>query len=109
MTWIEATCPDCGTIECSPEDFELALCDQPHASYYAFGCPVCGRDVRKPADARVAELLISEGVRAVRWEMPAEALEQHDGPALTIDDVLDFVLELERPDFFVRFAPPLAS
>ena len=36
--------------------------------------------------------------------MPAEALEEHDGPALNYDDVLDFALWLEQADLLAAAA-----
>ena len=43
-------------------------------------------------------LLISGGVAAETWQIPAEALEDHDGPALSYDDLLDLALWLEGHD-----------
>ena len=100
MTTIKATCPGCGEVELTPDDIELRVCNYAPASYYTFGCPICGQDVQKPADDRVIQLLISGGVHAVVWELPAEVGERRDGPALTFDDLLDFHLLLEEPDWF---------
>jgi hypothetical protein len=100
MTWIEATCPTCGTVECSPEDFELAVCDRPEHSYYCFACPVCLETIQKHAEERVVELLVAEGVTPTTWMLPGELLESHDGPPLTHDDLLELHLALERPDWF---------
>ena len=100
MTKIEATCVTCGTIERTPADFELAVCDQPEASWYAFVCPECERRVQKHADERVVELLIAEGVKPIRWRLPEELLETHQGPKFTLDDVLDLHLTLQRADWF---------
>lgn len=100
MTTIEATCPACGTVECSPEDFSLHVCSYAPSSYYVFTCPLCDQAVRKMASDRATELLIAEGVRAQHWELPAELMETHDGPPLTMDDVLDFHLLMERADWF---------
>jgi hypothetical protein len=47
----------------------------------------------------VIQLLISGGVRAIVWELPDEILEPHAGSALTHDDLLDFHLLLEQPDW----------
>ena len=102
MTWIEATCTECGTVECSIEDFELAVCNEPHASYYTFWCPVCERQIQKPADERVVELLIAEGINPRLWTLPAELTEPREGPALTNDDLLDFHLLLQKDDWFVE-------
>lgn len=101
MTRIEATCPTCGTVERAPEDFELGVCaNVATASWYAFVCPSCEERIQKHADERVIELLIAEGVTPSQWTLPAELLEAHDGPPLSLDDVLDFHLLLERPDWF---------
>jgi hypothetical protein len=37
-------------------------------------------------------------VAAERWHVPAEALEEKSGAAITYDDVLDFVLNLHYLD-----------
>jgi len=99
MTRIEATCPTCGPVERTPADFELAVCTHIPASYYAFTCPGCEQRIQKAAEERVVELLIAEGVRPSHWELPAEMLEEHDGPPLTMDDLLDMHLLLEREDW----------
>jgi rRNA maturation protein Nop10 len=102
VTTIKATCHRCGEVELTPDDIELRVCNIASASYYTFVCPVCLEEVRKPADDRVVQLLISGGVRAVVWQMPAEVSEIHEGPPLTLDDLLDFHIELERTDWFER-------
>lgn len=102
MTRIEATCPRCGTVERTPQDFQLAICDDPTASWYAFECPDCATRVQKHADERVVALLIAEGVTPVRWELPPEMAESHDGPPISLDDVLDFHLLLEDPAWFAE-------
>lgn len=109
MTTIEATCPSCGTIERTPADFELAVCDDPSASWYAFGCPSCNERIQKHADERVIALLIAEGVAPIRWRLPMELLEGHDGPPITLDDVLDFHLLLEQPGWFLKVNEQTAS
>lgn len=103
MTTIKATCHHCGEVELTPADIELRVCTHAPASYYVFDCPMCLALVQKPADDRVIQLLISGGVRALVWELPLEVTEAHQGPALTHDDLLDFHLLLERPDWLERF------
>ena len=102
MTTIKATCPRCGEVELTPEDLELRVCTHAAASYYSFDCPMCMEKVQKPADDRVVQLLISGGVRASVWELPEELGEPHDGAVFTHDDLLDFHLLLEQPDWFER-------
>jgi len=100
VTTIRATCPTCGEVELTPDDIELRVCTHAPASYYQFECPLCSEEVQKPADDRVVQLLISGGVPATVWELPLEVRESHDGPALTTDDLLDFHILLEQPDWF---------
>lgn len=104
MTRIEATCPTCGTVERSPEDFHLGVCTYAPASWYSFICPECDQRIQKHADERVVELLIAEGVTPTHWDLPDELLEEHAGPPLTMDDLLDFHLLLARPDWFNSLA-----
>jgi hypothetical protein len=79
MTTIKATCPTCGEVELTADDLTLMVCSQAPLSYYAFRCPRCIEEIRKPADDHIISLLVSGGVRATSWTIPAEALEEHDG------------------------------
>jgi hypothetical protein len=98
MTTIKASCPSCGEVEMTSNDVLLMVCSYAPLSYYSFCCPSCSSEVRKPADDHVISLLMSGGVRAQVWELPAEALERKVGPALTYDDLLDFALALNSDD-----------
>ncbi len=104
MTTIKASCPDCGEVELTAGDVLLMVCNHAPQSYYTFQCTQCHVDIRKPADDHVVSLLLSGGVQAVVWELPAEALEAHDGPSICYDDVLDFALRVSRTDFLASFA-----
>lgn len=104
MTTIKATCPGCGEVELTPNDIELRVCTHAPASYYTFDCPTCNDAIQKPADDRVIQLLISGGVRAIVWELPEEIMQPHAGPPLTHDDLLDFHLLLETPDWFEQLS-----
>jgi hypothetical protein len=95
MTTIKASCPSCGEVELTHVEVRLQVCSHAPLSYYAFDCPGCVSEVRKPADAHVISLLMSGGVKADLWEIPLEALETHDGPDIDYDDVLDFAMALE--------------
>jgi hypothetical protein len=67
----------------------------PGREHYGVGCPDCGRTFRHAADAATVGLL-STLVPVETLDLPAEALEVHTGPAITIDDLLDAMLTLER-------------
>lgn len=107
MTTIKATCPRCGEVDLTPDDVALMVCTDSELSYYAFTCPACAELVRKPADEHIAWLLVSGGVSAQHWELPAEAREPKPGPRLGYDDLLDFALQLAADDLLaVRAAAP---
>ena len=104
MTTIKASCPTCGEVELTSEDITLMVCSHAPLSYYAFHCPSCLDEVRKPADDHVISLLMSGGVEANVWEIPEEALEPKAGPTLTYDDLLDLVLALDSDDLLAAHA-----
>jgi len=104
MTTIKASCPTCGEVELTPAQVSLMVCSHAPLSYYAFDCPGCLDEVRKPADDHVVSLLVSGGISAQVWELPAEALEAKTGPVLTYDDLLDFALELGSTDLLAASA-----
>ena len=108
-TTIKASCPGCGEVELTPDDVSLMVCSTPALSYYAFDCPTCVTEVRKPADDHVVALLVSGGVPAQVWDLPAEALEVKAGPALSYDDLLDFALHLGSTDLLASLAVAPAS
>jgi predicted RNA-binding Zn-ribbon protein involved in translation (DUF1610 family) len=104
MTTIKASCPSCGEVALTPADVALMVCSHAPLSYYSFQCPSCHGEVRKPADDHVVQLLVSGGVPATVWDVPAEALEPHGGPALTYDDLLDLALLLATTDLLAAAA-----
>lgn len=104
MTTIKASCPGCGDVELTPRQVRLVVCSVRRRSFYSFTCTTCTDVVRKHAGEDVVALLTSGGVVAERWTIPAEALEEHDGAALSVDDLLDFCLLLERADLLAAAA-----
>jgi predicted RNA-binding Zn-ribbon protein involved in translation (DUF1610 family) len=108
VTTIKASCPECGEVELTSSDITLRVASHAPLSYYQFTCPSCDEAVRKPADDHIISLLMSGGVRAEVWEVPAEALEPKAGPELTYDDLLDFVISLNRDDMLAARATAAA-
>jgi hypothetical protein len=106
VTTIKASCHVCGDVELKPAQLRLVVCSRVEWSYYAFTCPTCRDEVRKPADEEIVALLVSGGVVAEHWIIPAEALEEHDGARITYDDVLDFALGLDRVDLLAAMISP---
>src|SRR3954453_20167686 len=106
MTTIKASCPTYGDVELTAHQVRLVVCSVRSWPYYAFSCASCLEEVRKPAGRAVRALRIPGGVGREPWAVPAGALEQHDGPALGYDDVLDFALWLDRADLVAAAAAP---
>ena len=106
MTTIKASCPICGDVELKPAQLRLVVASVSARSYYAFVCTRCKDEVRKPADEEIVALLVSGGVKAERWEIPAEALEEHTGAALSYDELLDFALAMSKLDRLTSMLDP---
>ena len=87
---IRATCSTCGDVELSSDDMQVLVCNTDKSAAYAFRCPVCRLMITKPTDHRVVDVLVSSGVVMRSWDMPAEMLEVHAGPAIDWDDILEF-------------------
>jgi predicted RNA-binding Zn-ribbon protein involved in translation (DUF1610 family) len=95
VTIIKATCPVCGDVQLSRDQVRLVLHPVRDRSFYAFTCTSCDDEIRKPAGPEVVRLLRMGGVMPENADFPAEAAEEHHGPALTHDDLLDFVQWLD--------------
>lgn len=46
--------------------------------------------VVKTTEPRTVELLVASGVEMQTWDLPAELSEDHVGPPISHDDLLDF-------------------
>jgi hypothetical protein len=88
-------CPACGEVDLTSDQVWLVIASVADRTHYRFRCDGCNLSVRRPADETVVALL-AEFVAVEEFEIPAEALETHDGPPLTSDDLLDLVLALEQ-------------
>src|SRR3954471_13694354 len=106
MTTIKTSCPVCGDVELKPAQMRLVVCSRSEWSYYAFACTTCCDEIQKPADEEIVALLVSGGVVAEHWVIPAEAMEEHSGNVITYDDVLDFALSLDRIDLLAAMITP---
>lgn len=105
MTTVKATCPDCGVVEMTERDVTLYVCtERPALSRYEFVCPACHQQVDKSACDEQINLLLSVGVATHILDIPCEALEPHVGPPLTLDDLLDFALELRGETALAEWA-----
>lgn len=90
MGTVRANCPGCGVVALPAKDVEVHVCDnQKDLSFYRFACPTCRQTVQHHACGVALYRLLSVNTTIIRWKIPAEALELHDGPPLTADDLID--------------------
>ena len=109
MTTIKASCPMCADVTLTPIQIKLVVSNRAELTNYSFSCPQCQERVTKSADDDVVALLISGGVSVERWDLPAEALEEHTGAPLTYDELLDFALLLSHDDLLAASLQTLDS
>ncbi|MGZ4663741.1 MAG: hypothetical protein ACXV5Q_01475 [Frankiaceae bacterium] len=96
-TRLQVLC-ECAKVIVPIAAVQLTVCDNaPRLSAYVFRCPLCFTLVQRVAEPATVALLTDAGVKVVRWSMPEQ--EQHTGPAISLDDVIDFALGLGRADF----------
>jgi hypothetical protein len=99
MQTVKAPCPECEKdVVLLPGDITVTLHKaNPDLSTFSFTCPKCGKQATKPAPEGVRNLLgLASGVRWNVIQPPAELEESHDGPPLTLDDLIDLMMELEK-------------
>jgi hypothetical protein len=85
------------------DDLTVRVCVDDDHSSYRFRCPSCALAVVHDTTAAICSLLVSVGVQEERWRMPTDLTEQHTGPMLTPDDLLDFHFLLQRDDWADHF------
>ena len=102
-----------------PESIFLSVIEGGREGTYRFTCPMCADDVEKRADRKIVALLVSAGVGVSGGEHDADEGyataplfdEELDdprgmlpaGPALTIDDVIDFHFLLQDERYIEDF------
>lgn len=98
---VKASCPICGDFDIPSEKILVVLYPQvPKQNYISFNCPACTHPCERHelADGTLMALVCQGSPKKIVM-LPAEVLEDHPIlPAMTQDDVLDFMLEIERED-----------
>ena len=95
-----------------PEAISLSVRANGREGSYRFTCPNCEDDVEKRADRKIVALLVSAGVdisgggggggmTPELFDDEALVEQAPEGPALTIDDVIEFHYLLED-DAYIR-------
>ena len=100
MTSIRTKCPHCGEVEMQARGVLLTVEPASGEGTYTFVCPLCDQVVEKPADRRIASLLMSIGVEVEERDGQVVDESRPEGPPLTLDDVIDFHFLLDQDDWF---------
>ena len=87
-------CERCGEVELLAEQTWLVVAEPVERSHFAYRCPGCGVVSRHPVEGETLEVL-STLVPVETMPVPDEVLESHTGLALTEDDLIDLMVELD--------------
>jgi hypothetical protein len=94
---VQARCVWCGEVE-----FDLAYLRVHEASaeegLLEFACPDCGRLNVRGLGGRELDALRRVGAHASSGPAPFELLEEHSGPPISWDDLIDFHQVVDRLD-----------
>lgn len=80
----------CGSVSFEVEDLTVRVCIDTNEATYLYRCPECRMVVTRDVHRSLRELLINSGARVESWFLPSELFEPHDGPPISVDDVIDF-------------------
>ncbi len=95
VAWIRASCATCGEVELSIDEVQLMICASTSQGSYVFRCPTCRLMVSKAAEENVIDVLVAAGAHLSVWRLPAELSEEHYGPSIGYDEILDFHFQLQ--------------
>jgi hypothetical protein len=97
-------CPDCFEARLSPERVTLRHCLDDETWSYRFTCPECHVSAVATTGDQAARAAMEAGCPIEIWRLPGELLEPHEGPALTLSDILELHEEMQQPDWLDSFA-----
>jgi predicted RNA-binding Zn-ribbon protein involved in translation (DUF1610 family) len=89
----EARCAWCGVVELDPATLRVHVRSR-HEGLVEYPCPSCGRLNIRSLDGDDLEVLDHIGVPLRSGRAPFELLEPHDGPSLSLDDLIDLHQDL---------------
>lgn len=91
---MRARCTWCGEIRITVDSLRCGLTEDRSVALCEFECPSCGRLQFHRTTADRAAMFVLSGAQRAGTRMPFELLEEHVGPAINWDDVLDLRIAL---------------
>ena len=89
MPWVQARCVWCGDVEFGLGDLRVHAAGE-ERGLLEFACPSCGRLNVRPLGQPELAALATVGATATPGVAPFELLEEHSGPPITWDDLIEF-------------------
>ena len=99
-THIIVSCQDCGRARVPVAEVTIRGCLDDDQWSYRFTCAECGQTSVESTSANRALDAVEIGVNLETWRYPSELEEVHEGPKLTLVDVLELHRVLIEPDWF---------
>ena len=96
--FVQAECPKCGTVIAEASVLACGVSDADEAGLCEFPCPTCDHWLLIPISPLEINSLLLLGAQKTR-SLPFELLEDHSGPPVSWDEVLDLHVTLEREAF----------
>jgi hypothetical protein len=93
-------CPDCAVVRVPAAEVTLRNCVDDGRWDYWFLCPHCGRLSAGESTSWLAVEAFAAGSPLEVWHLPDEMREHHDGPPLSLVDLVELHLALADPDWF---------
>jgi predicted RNA-binding Zn-ribbon protein involved in translation (DUF1610 family) len=95
---VQAKCPTCGAVIVTASALTCGVSEADEAALCEFPCPTCDRTLMIPvAPIEFSSLLLLGAHKAL--SLPFELLEEHSGPTVSWDEVLDLHFALEGQAF----------
>ena len=95
---VQADCPTCGEVVAPATELVCGVSESEQKALCEFPCPGCDRALLIPLPPVEVPTLVLLGARKDR-SLPFELLEEHSGPTVSWDEVLDLHCELEHQSF----------
>ena len=106
---IKVTCASCGDQEVSSLRVQARFCVETNEAEYEFTCPCCADAVVKECSDRVLDALESVGVAIDFWSVTPTGSIDDDGVEISVDEVNDFIQQLEDDSLFEEALNNLAA
>jgi hypothetical protein len=97
---LRVQCPDCSVVRVPADQVTLRNCVDDGRWDYWFLCPQCGRRSAGESTSWLAVEAFAAGAALEVWHLPDELREPHDGPILSLVDLVELHPALSEPNWY---------